>query len=66
LIAQRVEEKELRRTFNAGVGYVVVAPRDEVSRAMDVLRGVGDAPFELGPVVRVSDGTAFEERVVWP
>jgi phosphoribosylformylglycinamidine cyclo-ligase len=66
LIARSVDVREMRRTFNGGVGFVVVVAKAEAARAMDVLRGVGDAPFELGPVVRVPVDTAFEDRVVWP
>jgi hypothetical protein len=40
-------------------------PREEVSRANEVLRGLGDAPFTLGTVVRVEADRAFEERVEW-
>jgi phosphoribosylformylglycinamidine cyclo-ligase len=65
LIAERVEEAELRRTFNCGVGYVVVVAKADAARAHEVLVGLGEAPITLGPVVQVPDGTAFEERVQW-
>jgi phosphoribosylformylglycinamidine cyclo-ligase len=60
-----VEEGEMRRTFNLGVGFVVVVPAAEEARAIEVLRGAGERPFVLGPVVNVAAGTPFEERVVW-
>ncbi len=66
LIAQRVEEAELRRTFNCGVGFVFVVARADALRARDVLSSLGEPLIELGTVVRVPDGTAFEERVQWP
>ncbi len=67
LIAQGgpVTEAEMRRTFNVGVGFVVLVPAAEEARAVEVLRGAGEQPFVLGPVVEVAAGTAFEERVVW-
>ncbi len=61
-----VAEVEMRRTFNLGVGFVVVVPPAEQSRALDVLRGAGESPFVLGTVVETAAGTPFEERVVWP
>jgi phosphoribosylformylglycinamidine cyclo-ligase len=66
LIAQKVEEAELRRTFNCGVGYVFVVAKADGARADEVLRGLGESPISLGAVVRVPDGTAFEARVQWP
>ena len=60
-----VAEPEMRRTFNLGVGFVVVIPAAEKDRAVEVLRGAGESPFVLGTVVDVPAGTPFEERVVW-
>jgi phosphoribosylformylglycinamidine cyclo-ligase len=61
-----VEEHEMRRAFNAGVGFVVVVPREEQARATEVLRGLGEAPISLGSIVRVEADRPFEERVEWP
>ncbi|HLK40253.1 MAG TPA: phosphoribosylformylglycinamidine cyclo-ligase [Polyangiaceae bacterium] len=61
-----VEEREMRRTFNSGVGFVVVVPAEAVGRALETLRGAGEAPFILGRIVRVEPDRAFEERVEWP
>jgi phosphoribosylformylglycinamidine cyclo-ligase len=66
LVAQRVDEDEMRRTFNCGVGFVFVVAAEDESRARDVLAALGEAPIELGAVVSVPDGTAFEDRVEWP
>jgi phosphoribosylformylglycinamidine cyclo-ligase len=60
-----VEEAEMRRAFNLGVGFVVVVKGDDEARALDVLRGLGEGPIRLGPVVALPPGTEFEERVVW-
>jgi phosphoribosylformylglycinamidine cyclo-ligase len=67
LIAQGgpVTEVEMQRTFNLGVGFVVVVPAAEEARAIEVLRHAGERPFVLGPVVDVPATTPFEERVVW-
>ena len=42
-----VEESEMRRTFNCGVGFVVVVGKADASRAIDRLPGA----FRLGEVV---------------
>jgi phosphoribosylformylglycinamidine cyclo-ligase len=61
-----VEEAEMRRTFNLGVGFVVIVPAAEHGNAIDALVAAGEAPFVLGPVVEVPAHTPFEARVVWP
>jgi phosphoribosylformylglycinamidine cyclo-ligase len=60
-----IEEAEMRRAFNLGVGFVFVVPQAEQARALEVLRGLGEAPFEMGRVVRVEADRPFEERVEW-
>jgi phosphoribosylformylglycinamidine cyclo-ligase len=61
-----VEEHEMRRTFNLGVGFVFVVPERDRPKAIDALRAEGEAAFELGRVVRVPHDRPFEERVEWP
>jgi phosphoribosylformylglycinamidine cyclo-ligase len=61
-----VEEHEMRRTFNLGIGFVLVVPDHEAARADDVLRGIGEAPIALGRLVRVPADRPFEQRVEWP
>jgi phosphoribosylformylglycinamidine cyclo-ligase len=61
-----VAEGEMRRTFNLGVGFVLVVPQGDAARTADVLRGLGEEPIALGRVVRVPADRAFEERVEWP
>lgn len=66
LIAERVEEPELRRVFNLGIGFVFVVPAGDVARANEALRAIGEEPIDLGEVVRMPEGTDFEARVVFP
>jgi phosphoribosylformylglycinamidine cyclo-ligase len=68
LVAQGgpVAESEMRRTFNLGVGYVIVVPASDEARATEALRAAGEAPFVLGRVDAVPPGTDFEARVVFP
>ncbi len=66
LIAEKVEEVELRRVFNLGVGFVFVVPADQAARATEALAAQGEAPIDLGEVVRVPADTEFEARVIFP
>jgi phosphoribosylformylglycinamidine cyclo-ligase len=61
-----VEEAELRRTFNLGVGFVFIVPGGLAGRASEVLAGLGETPIALGQIVRVSPDRPFEERIEWP
>ncbi len=65
LIAERVEEEELRRVFNLGIGFVFVVPEAHVTRATEALRAVGEQAIDLGVVVTLPEGTAFEARVLF-
>ena len=66
LMAPHVEEHELRRVFNLGVGFVFVVAESDVAKLTDVLKGIGEAAIELGEIVRVPEGTEFEARVIFP
>lgn len=46
-----VEEAEMRRAFNLGVGLVVVADPGSAGAVTEALRGAGEAPFTLGRIV---------------
>jgi phosphoribosylformylglycinamidine cyclo-ligase len=66
LIATHVEEHELRRVFNLGIGFVFVVAAADLARTNEALVAIGETPIDLGEVVRVPDGTDFEARVVFP
>jgi phosphoribosylformylglycinamidine cyclo-ligase len=61
-----VDEQEMRRTFNCGMGFLFVVPAADAARARATLEGMGEAPATLGTVVRVPADRPFEERVEWP
>ena len=46
-----VDEMEMRRTFNCGVGFVVAVAGTGAARAQDQLRRAGLAPWVLGEIV---------------
>ncbi len=47
-----VAEQELRRTFNCGVGMVLVTGPDEVEPVLEGLLKAGEAPFVCGELAR--------------
>jgi phosphoribosylformylglycinamidine cyclo-ligase len=51
-----VEEKEMLRTFNCGVGMVVVVSAEETDKVADVLRSEGETVFRIGEIE--ASGTA--------
>jgi phosphoribosylformylglycinamidine cyclo-ligase len=57
-----VEEGEMRRTFNLGVGLCAVVAPDAAERAIAALVGAGERAWRLGAVIEVGD-VAYEDRV---
>ncbi|MFB6248131.1 MAG: phosphoribosylformylglycinamidine cyclo-ligase [Salinibacter sp.] len=58
-----VPEADMRRTFNLGVGLVVVVREADVPAAREVLEALGEAPFRVGRVHAAPDaGPAPEEH----
>jgi phosphoribosylformylglycinamidine cyclo-ligase len=57
-----IEEAEMRRTFNLGVGLVAIVEKGAADRAIETLTGAGERAWTLGEVVSVGD-VPFEERV---
>ncbi len=54
--------EEMRRTFNLGVGLVVVVEPAKAEAVAEALRGAGEAPFPFGRVVAMP-GAEGERRV---
>ncbi|WP_042693394.1 phosphoribosylformylglycinamidine cyclo-ligase, partial [Azospirillum sp. B506] len=49
---------EMARTFNVGLGMVVVVPADKAAEATDILREGGETVFNVGTVTALKDGDA--------
>jgi phosphoribosylformylglycinamidine cyclo-ligase len=47
-----VPEDEMRRTFNCGVGLVIVVTKRGATTVTELLRGVGERPFLIGEVIQ--------------
>ena len=58
-----VEESEMLRTFNVGVGLCIVVAPDVKKLALSVLAATGQEAWELGKIVSIPYNTTFEERV---
>jgi phosphoribosylformylglycinamidine cyclo-ligase len=54
--AGRVDEAEMFRTFNMGIGYVVIVDRDAAGRATHALERAGETVYALGEVVAGARG----------
>ena len=57
-----VDEAEMRRTFNLGVGLVAVVAPPAEAQAIEALRSAGEEAWSFGEVIPVGD-VAFEDRV---
>jgi phosphoribosylformylglycinamidine cyclo-ligase len=49
--AGRVSEPEMLRTFNLGVGYVVIVRAADADRARRALEGAGETVTPIGEIV---------------
>ena len=46
-----VAEAEMLRTFNCGIGMIVVAAKTEAQAVLTTLRAAGEAPLEIGEII---------------
>ncbi|MGB9779850.1 phosphoribosylformylglycinamidine cyclo-ligase [Caldanaerobacter sp.] len=51
-----IEEEEMYRTFNMGIGMIIVVDRQEVSLALRRLDEAGEKAFVIGEIVKGEDG----------
>ncbi len=48
-----VADHEMRRTFNCGVGFMLVVGPNELEAVLSALLDAGEAPFECGALIKV-------------
>ena len=49
--AGSIDPAEMARTFNCGIGFVLVGAPGDVDATLDLMRGAGEAAFVIGQVV---------------
>jgi phosphoribosylformylglycinamidine cyclo-ligase len=54
----QVAQDEMYRTFNCGIGMVVVVPQDQLERSLDILTAAGEQAWRLGEIIERGDGPA--------
>ena len=55
-----IEEFEMLRTFNCGIGMVVIVAREEVAKTQNLLEGTGENVMIIGEVRHGPHGTIIE------
>ena len=53
-----IDDAEMHRTFNCGIGMVVIVPRGEAQAAIEALAEGGVEAFEIGAIGKRGDGAA--------
>jgi phosphoribosylformylglycinamidine cyclo-ligase len=56
--AGNIEDNEMLRTFNCGVGMVLAVPADQAAACVDRLSALGETAWVIGRVDRRTDGPA--------
>lgn len=50
-----IEQMEMYRTFNCGVGFVVVVPKSQEESTLDILNQAGETAWKIGEIVKRDD-----------
>ena len=56
-----ISEHEMYRTFNCGVGMIIVVPADEVEKSIEILSAQGENAWHIGAI---ADLQANQEQVI--
>lgn len=56
-----IDQDEMRKVFNLGIGMVVVVPQDDAYRALDVLRSNGQRATEIGTITKGTGQVHFTD-----
>lgn len=52
-----IQEREMLRTFNCGVGFVVIVPANWATQAITILAQAGESAWQLGEIVERTDSS---------
>lgn len=47
-----IEERDMFNTFNMGVGMSLILDKNQVDKALEVLRGEGEKPYIMGEIIK--------------
>lgn len=62
--AGNVEEKEMMRTFNNGIGLVVVVPEQNAQELVERIKGMGEKAWVIGEVVQTKRNSTSRVQLV--
>ncbi len=62
--AGNIDEDEMLRTFNCGIGFIVVVPADAAEAALATLEALGEAPRMIGRLVDADTRPGPGERLI--
>ncbi len=54
-----VPERDMYNTYNMGVGMSIVVPKDEVNKALEVLKANGEDAYVIGEIIKGDEGVVF-------
>ncbi len=54
-----VPERDMYNTYNMGVGMSIVVPKDEVDKAIEVLKENGEDAYVIGEIIKGDEGVVF-------
>jgi phosphoribosylformylglycinamidine cyclo-ligase len=55
-----VTTQEMLRTFNCGIGYVVIVAQNDADKALQLFAELGEHAYRLGEIVKAKENTAPE------
>lgn len=58
----KVAEDEMYKTFNMGIGMVLVVKKEEVNSVINELTRFGEKPFEIGVITKSKKGIIMNEK----
>ena len=58
-----IEDEEMFRAFNMGIGLVIVCAAEHASRALDALATAGEQPVRLGAIVAGAPSVQYRRAV---
>lgn len=58
-----IETSEMYNVFNMGIGYTVIVNKEDVSKALDILKEQDIAAYQIGEIVKSNDAPIYLEGV---